>query len=601
MRAFRHFLVFFVVLTSAYGYAATARAEGGAVYVDEILVLTLRATVAGRGPAARAKLVAAEFPIDAETVSVRNEAGGIRMVVNGRPWILVTAQEARAAKSMPKALAESWAANIRKALAAPAVKLEGSAIKAPMAGLRYVQIVGARAREAQVASSNEGVLKVSRRGATLVIQGVGVGQAKATVMAGAITDTIEVVVQPLAAYFPQTVDAAVTGTPAARDTVAGAVAAAVNNGLQAVPNARVVFTAPVVGEIPMGESRTYGVHVRVAGPESFTSEGVVQVVVKNAPIGYRSEAVLWYCNNPERIKKPQRVFCAALEADVPVRMLYHHVNGSSGPLIMHVEAINNSPRPARVLIMPGDAEPSFNPVRAGFNAGEKFVKAWTKYSGEIVEIPPYSILPVSMRRMDKEVTVSGLCYMRLLQGGPQELIVRAEARYPSPMSHRTRRALQSPTPWHILGCPGIGDLTSVPEPDSAHIYPDPFKREEVTYTVGGPFGFVRIGQTPIARQDHQGALDGNFGVVYTIDANLENETSRPAVVELVYESSAGYSQGLFVINGEWRTTPQLSPKEEMRLRKITLGPHSSTSLRIQTVPLSGSAYPATLTIRPVAR
>ena len=100
-------------------------------------------------------------------------------------------------------------------------------------------------------------------------------------------------------------------------------------------------------------------------------------------------------------------------------------------------------------------------------------------------------------------------------------------------------------------------------------------------------------------RNDQGKLEGNFGVVYTIKARLENPTLQPADIEVIFESSAGYSGGLFVVNGRMVRTPLLQPKEEAQITRVHLGPGENESLRILTFPLSGGSYPATLTIRPV--
>lgn len=602
MRVLRHFLLLFGSLVAACcAPASTVRANGSSIYVNEVEVVKIRATAAGRSPSERAAYLAPILAADLARggPQVARVGKEFRIVVGGKPWMLITTEEAKAAGSTPKALADAWCAGITSAAALPPLQLSVRQIKAPAGAARSVSLVGSQVQESVVRSTDEKVFKITRTGATLSIQGINPGQATAQVTAGGSTATLDVTVQPIAAYFPQSVTAYVTGTPAARDMVVGALVASVNSDLRTIDGAQVSFTPPSVSEIGTGESRSYTVHVKVSGPMAFPSDGLVNVTVKNSPIGYRSETELWYSNNPEPVKKPMRLFVGGLKPGQPVRMLYHHINRTGSTLIMNVEAINNSNTPARMLIIPGDAEPAQNPVAAGFEAADIFVRSWSKYSGEIVDIPAYSILPISLRRMRKNDTVSGLCYLRLLEGGPQELVVRAEARNPSVMEHKWKVAMASATPWRITGCKPIGDLASIPAPDSVHIYPNPFKEEDVDYSVGGPFGFVRIGQTPIARQDNQGSLDGNFGVLYTIVATIQNKTANPADVEVVYEASAGYGGAVFLIDGSVRRTPMLQPKEETRLSRFRLEPYSSKSLKIMTVPLSGSAYPCTLTIRPV--
>ena len=100
------------------------------------------------------------------------------------------------------------------------------------------------------------------------------------------------------------------------------------------------------------------------------------------------------------------------------------------------------------------------------------------------------------------------------------------------------------------------------------------------YQVGGRYGFVRLGQRPIQRQDSGGGLDGNFGVLYTIKTKLENPTATAQDVEVVFEASAGYASGLFVVNGKTVTIPQLSPKTEGQVMQGPAG--AGADLRTST-------------------
>ncbi|HTQ10544.1 MAG TPA: hypothetical protein VMI31_10770, partial [Fimbriimonadaceae bacterium] len=583
MALFRRFLLVLLSLSAVLGArAASVRADGASIYVNEIEVIKLRVPSGGRSPSERAAYLAPILQDDlaAGGLKVVKAGRNFRVVVGGKPWALVTADEAKASGSTPEGLAQQWCAAINSALALPAFKLAEHDLKIPAAGKRMISMVGGHARDVVVSVADPKVASAGLTGATLTVQGAAPGTTQLTLSYAAQTETVTVEVEPLAAYLPQTLTAYVTGTPASRDTVVGTVVEAVNNDLKSVEGAQVSFTPPAGVEIQTGESHSFLIHVRVAGPESFPSEGYVSVTVRNTPIGYREEADLWYSNDPEPVPKPMRLFAAALQADSPVRMLYHHINRSGSTMIMSVEAINNTDTPARVLIIPGDADPAQNPVQAGFEAADRFVLDWSRYSGEIVDVPPFSILPISLRRMHRNDTVSGLCYLRLLDGGPKQLVVCAETRRPSVVDHKWKAAMASATPWRVAGTKPIGDLASVPQPDAIHIYPNPFKQEKVTYKVGGPFGFVRIGQTPIARQDNRGSLDGNFGVIYTIDASIVNQTASPADVEVVYEASAGYGGALFLIDGALRTTPLLQPKEETRLTRIRLDPNSSKEIRI---------------------
>jgi hypothetical protein len=292
------------------------------------------------------------------------------------------------------------------------------------------------------------------------------------------------------------------------------------------------------------------------------------------------------------------LFTAKLDEGSQARLLYHHLNATSYPMVVAAEVQNAGSMPARILVIPGDAAPSRNPVLAGLVAGEKFLNAWIKRSGEVVEIPPNSSMPLSLRKLAPGETSSGLCSLRLLSGGPKSLTVKLDARPNFATEAGWEGALASDTPWRFMGTPTLKTEANGNGAHSVHAYPDPYKDEEIAYEVGGRFGFARIGQRPISSASGEQSLSGNFGVVYTLKISMANPTAAPGDVEVVFEASAGYSAALFVVDGRVVRTPFLKAKEELQLTRIRLEPGQSRSLTLTTMPLSGSSYPATLTVRP---
>jgi hypothetical protein len=265
---------------------------------------------------------------------------------------------------------------------------------------------------------------------------------------------------------------------------------------------------------------------------------------------------------------------------------------------VRVQVVNDNDEDAQIALMPGDCSPDKNPVRAGLKAALQYFRAWTTASGEVVTVPAHSTIPISLRRLSIGETTSGLCGLRLLSG-PKAVLLRTDAWPPFPLEPNWQGALVSSTPWRVVGSHPINDFDRAPYQASLHIYPNPYRAEEVQYTVGGRYGFVRIGQKPIARQDKTSQLDGNFGVIYNIEANVENKTSESTEIEVVFESSAGYSGGIFYVDGQVVETPLMQPKAETRIAHFRIEPGTNKRFAIVTLPLSGSSYPSTITIRPM--
>jgi hypothetical protein len=593
------FLLAFAVLQSA--LAATVHVDGSTVVVNGMPVLRLRTAVGGATPEKRAQIFAGNVERTADLGEVTTKKAGTSwLILIGDQLVLtVTPQEAAASNSTPPALATTWAANLRSALTMPALKVGTTSVKMPLGESRTVSFVGTYASSASIDTGDAKVAAIERTPGNLVVRGVGVGKTEIVISAAGVVKVLSVKVMPYAALFPQTVQANVTGLPATSEIVRGAIDGAVRSQFATANGAEFTYSIPPAGDLMPGDSRSYAVRVKAYGPDMLTMEGTVQVAVKNLALGRTPEAQLWYCNEPENLKGPGMLFAAPLRPEAPARLLYHHINEMASPLIVKVEAVNNSDQSARLMLIPGDSQPDRNPVLAGYQAADQFLRSWMVNAGEVITVPPHTSLPISMRRIAHGRTVSGLCYLRLLDGGPSELIIRADAQPPFSVDKKYAAALESSAPWRVIGPQRVTLMQRDAVAPSLHVYPNPFKDGQMSYEVGGKYGFFRLGERAIKRADNLKSLDGNFGVTYQITANMENPTSEAQEIELVFEASAGYTGALFVVNGQVVRTPLLQPKTEAQVMKFHLGPGLTRQVSITTVPLSGSSYPATLTLRPV--
>ncbi|MCX7799833.1 MAG: hypothetical protein N2109_05765 [Fimbriimonadales bacterium] len=579
-------------------WAFDARAVGPTVYVNELPVLTLR-TRAGGAPAARAAQAAVKLrSLGVGAVTVAAGKRSAQVLIGGRQALNVKPQEAKAAGLSPKALAEQWAGNLRRALALPPLLVEPSVVRLGPDGRATVSLLGSKARTAALLGQGLPVM-VSRSPGAIHLAARAEGEGTLIVSSGGESVSVAVTVLPYAAVFPQRVSAWVSGSPATREVVRGAVEAALRKRLVAREGARLAWGAFDVPSVPAGQRAAARVRVSAWAPDSVENSGLVEVEVVNLGLGVLREAELWYCNDPENLVGPGRLFSESLAVAKPVRLLFHHSNQSPVPLVLEVSIQNDSDLEARLAIIPGDSRPDPNPVLAGLRAGDEFLRNWLTGSAEVVAVPPRSRVPIALRRLAPRDTASGLQAIRLLPGGPGSVRLLASARLP--MEYEGLAFQWSEAPWRFLPPLRTEPDDGRPGPSSQHVYPTPFRKESVVYRTGGRHAFVRIGQRPIDRADGQGALLGNFGVVYRIEAEALNEDSVPKEVEVVFEASAGYSGALFVVDNQYVRTPLLQPKQEFRLVRTRLEPRRSRRFAILTLPLSGSSYPATLVIREVDR
>lgn len=585
---------------SSVAFGASTRAQGGTVYVNELQVLTLRSG-SSISRAERAQWIANRVkPLGRDSQITVKKAGSSVQIVSASYVVMnVIRAEATAHGSSQVSLGEAWAANLRKALAVPPLQVENEFVKLPPGGAITIPIKGSEADKAKVTVEGGTAVVARRTSAGIRIDAKEVGECELVVTSPSATVRVLAKVAPYAADFPQSVAATVTGDPATIETVHGAIEGAIQSQTRSMPGTSLAYSLPPVNSLPFETSMTIPVRVRATGEDVFDSEGIVNVVVRNLPLGFRPESELWYCNEPENVKGPGSLFAASLKRADPARILYHHINESPGGLYINIEMSNLSDKEAKIVIIPGDSRPDKNPVLAGYVAADQFLRGWAKSSGQVITLPPRTSLPLAFRRLAPKETMSGLAYLRLIEG-PDDILVTARAIHPFEMDDPQLVNIQSTTPWRYL----TPRLVRIDVPTQSqlthHIYPKPFKLEEINYSFGKGHGFVRIGQRPIERADRLSYLSGNFGVVYTINARLDNPTDEPVTVEAVFEASAGYSGALFLVNGEIKRLRLIQPKEEAQIMVTRVAPRAFQEVRLVTVPLSGSSYPATVTFRPTA-
>jgi hypothetical protein len=591
----RGVIAFLICLVSSLCAAANVRVEGVTLVVNEVPVLAFRSE--GGGQRVSSVATALQSLDGTEKVVVTKNRRDYSVMV-GDVVIAGLSDEAAFRDIPSQKLAHEWAARLSYAFSLPPLRVTSSSVKLGVGAVQTIGIVGSMVPFSEIRAGNDAIVKARRTEGRVELMALKPGKTTVSISSGNATQDVGVEVQAWAATLPQTLELNVSGAPATSSTLKSAIAGVIQTQLVTADGANIAFKVPSLTDLGPGVTRTFTVPIRVSAVDNLQSTGTVNVVVHNLGLPQAKDDALWYSNNPESIVRPGALFSANLKLGAQVRLLYHHQNSSNTAMYLRVQAINDSDTPARLLIIPGDSNPDRNPVRAGLKAADQFVRAWMYGSGEVVTIPAHETLPISLRRILVGETVSGLCSIRLVSG-PTDLQVRTDAWPPFQVDHLWESALWSSTPWRVVGTSPMNDYDRAPYEPSEHIYPDPYREDSVSYRVGGRFGVCRIGQKPISRQDDQQRLDGNFGVIYRIDAEISNPTAQTTDVEVVFEASAGYSGALFIVNGDYLVTPLLQPKDETRIARFHLKPGARQQFLITTLPVSGGSYPATITIRPV--
>lgn len=598
---FRLTLLFCAVLIGATSWAHSFLAKGATLYANGLPIFTFRAKAAGLTPEERAKRAAAQLTNAAAQLPVGTEDsnGAIFILTRKQRVFSILPEDARLQQMETQELAWKVSDKLRLAFELPPIRLGENLVRLPVGKSKTVALQGSMIDRLSVDSSRREVVDARIVEGQLQIKALAVGDSVVTLDTGAVQTTVGVQVRDIALSTPQTVITAVTGLPATAETVRGAIESAIKLNVRAAEGADIRILNLTPTPVDRGQSATFDVRVEAFAPDCFPAEGVISVKVFNLPVTPKDDMEMWYCNIPERLTKPGPVFSSNLKSERPIRMLYHHVNDTKDVLFFNIQLVNDGELPAKVVVLNGDSQPHPNPVLVGAIAGQDYLRKWKNQSGEIVTIPPHQTIPLSIRGLYPQQVASGLVSLRLLEGGPDQLLLRADAREPFNVNSKWASALKSSAPWRLVGASPINDFDTPAGAPSDYIFPNPQKSVEASYAIGTPYTFVRIGHDPIVRQDKGEVLDGNYGVIYTIKAQVVNNTAETSEMESVFEPSAGFAEALFLMNGKEIRSGQLKPRQEFVLTRMIVKPGEVRKLNLITFPLSGSAYPCTLTFRPV--
>ena len=577
-----------------------ARANDATLIVNEVPVLTLRSSSKSQTPAKRAASAAATLSSakEGEKITVASDKSSARLMLGPRTIITITPAEAKAQQSDMEGLAAAWASKLNDALALPTLTLSESKLQLPPDKPTSVGLTGSRSRKAVITISDKSVAKVQRAQGVLKIVPVGVGKTVVTVTAGPLSKKLEVNVLPYAAKFPMHLSAEVTGIPATADVVESAIQTAILARAAVPEGASVKLGSDAAPKLNSGATYTADLPIKVEAPNHFPASGLVRVTVKNIPVRRDAEKELWYSNDPENILAAGQIYWGELTPNAPVRLLFHHFNKASRPVVIQYVLANPTEQEVSVAMIMGDSDPSENPTLAGYRAGDQFFQAWLQRSGEVIRIPAKSVVPVVLRRIAPLETSSGLAHLTLFGGQGARVQLVGDAVLPEILDPTWRASGYPAWPWRKLRPTAMANYRGGLNGSPRHVYPSPLRTERFEFQVGGNFAFIRVGQLAIPDQEQDKRLLGNFGVQYDIRGTMSNPTDRATDVEVVFEASAGYSGALFVVNGKYVQANLLQAKQTVTLVKTTLAPGETQPVAVQTIPLSGAHYPATITVRP---
>lgn len=493
------------------------------------------------------------------------------MLADGGVVVVAAPADAKAARVRRRALSRRWASAIAHAWSTPLLRLSASRIIVPVGASRSVRIGGVGRGAVRVASATSNAVAARCEGRAISLRGLKPGHESVSVRLDGATERLDVRVMKYAGRVrPVTLE--VTGNAVPRDVVMALVRSEAARGISLEQGAWSTIAGQPVIPALWASGRKYraylGVHMMGPGYLPVDSRVPLDVVRRRLPPEKRID--LFYSNDPETVNGPQLLFRHAVARGVPARLLYHHQNTSTGALDVCVDLHNDGDDPARVQIVDGAADACVDTVMAGHMAAMKFLKRMRTGAGLILDMPPHSVRRIASRCMRARETASGLMMVRPLSGKALTLCTVAES-------------------------PGSRPPSQGAAHDTDAVFPSPDQSVSATYSVGGPWTYVTLGQNPVSNASGK-TLDGNYGVMYTVKLRLDNPTAARRQVIVLFEARAGEARAAMIVDGAMKETDRVVPPAEARIASVSLAPHQVRTVTVVTIPAGGGSYPAALVV-----
>lgn len=568
------------------------------VIVNKQKVIEIKTPNGNLSAADRANIVAKRLTdavtngLDPKTLWYKKVGQNANVMLGESMLLMATKSEAAAHKLTASKLSEMWVHNLREALSAKPLSASPTSMLVPLGETRVLNVVSLLQKPAQFEVSNPSILTwdSQKKPGSLYITGTSVGGTTITIRCEEYTAQAQITVRKYAGSInPGITKAFVTGWNAPASLISRAARDAARRAISVEPGASIssINIISPCKELAPGKTYQTSVEVKVEGRDFIPVALDTKVEVGNRPLDPVPTSWLMYSNAPERISKYQTLFAGSMTATQEAfRLLYHHQNVMRKRIGFVIDVVNTSTSPASFHLIEGVSRPMIDTVDVGYRAGLAFLENHRDRVGRIIELPAGTHWAIVSQSLDSPYTASGILELRQMSGDP--LFIRIMAK---PENQRVAEdPMDTPLP------------SSAMKPEdihiSDHVYPGPIQNLEVTYTYGKPWVFIRIGKYALKHATLDKQLFGNYGVTYDIKATIENPTDSPRVVELAYEATAGPVSGLFIVDGNMVRVKSLQAPQETSIGEVTIPAGKKRVVSIRTMPLSGSAYPTTLIIRP---
>ncbi len=573
------------------------KAQDGTAYVvlNGRKAIQLQKSNGSLGPAERAGIIAQRLSAllprltDMKAIESKDSGKDGHLIVSGVLVAIATPEEAKARGMTTSKLAAMWAENLRKLLSEPPITVEPASLLIPLGEKRVLSVKAFIPGDISAEVSNGAVISAdsSVKVGSLVVQGLAVGDAAIRIRCAGRDVSVPVSVKKYAATVCGIAKAAITGRNAPISLLNKAVRDVVSSIVTTEPGACIGrIEVPKSAHVPSpGFTSQVTMMVEAAGQGYIPARLPAQVEVENRRMPAVDSGEIWFSNSPETVRKYAVLFTGRLAtSEESTRLLYHHYNDMSECMGFVIDVINPSTQPAELHVIEGLSAPMADVVIVGYVAGKEFINSHQANIGRIFTLPPGTRRVLVSQAVQHPKTASGIMEFRQLSGEP--LIVRLVAK---PEHQR----LSDDPPDVDMPLMSFDETRII---SSDGVFPRPKETMEATYTVGKQWAFIRLGKTPIKHATLDKSLFA-FGITYDVNVTLVNPSEQDRTVEVLFEATAGPAAGVFLLDGKYAEVKRLGPPDERLIGSYLVRAGKTRTVDIRTIPLSGSAYPATIIIR----
>lgn len=596
----RVFAIIAVILVASFAGSAWAEfkpkvsldtSEVGTILINSRPAIRFQVGNGDLSPVKRAEITVSRLKqlvdakVDPGTLFVKGDNAQARIYSGETMICVVTTADAKANRTSPANIAASWISNIKTLMNMPAITLSTKELTVPLGESRKVNIGGAAEGQITVSPEVAGVVKITAdsNGDYVQISGLMVGDVNVNFSVEGEIVTLPVSIRKYAGSVSNMTTAQVTGNPCPVSVMRYVAQQAVKQSVKLESGANLEITdfKPNGKELASGQTRNAKVNVKISGVGYLTYTGSATVEIHNTAMPRSKVSQLFYSNDPERLLKYQTLFAGKIDGSGATRVLYHHQNMMGKRVHLVIDVINPNPTAATVRVIRGISDPMVDTVLVGHVAGNGFLRDLVGNVSTIEKIPPESRLVLVSDMLKHEQTASGILEITQMNG--QATYLRVNALEPG---------VDEVANGDIAAAPSVMLLKL-----SEDVYPAPVKELDADYKVGERWAFIPLGKHALNDSKSQRKLYGNYGVTYNINVRVENPTSETKKVSVVFDPTAGLTSGVFIIDGKFILTKYAQPPSEYTLTSYSMKPGEIRNVKITTVPLAGSNYPATLVVR----